>query len=112
MSEPVKFVDLTITDTRVHAVVLLLMFISSIFSFVHLIPLDIVPAVTGVSMIMGMAYCICFILWAIVMWKYSSSPKDLMFINNNIMFFIVIPAMIAATAMNVTSIQNTRTLGV
>lgn len=82
----------------------------SVVSFAFLIPLDSVPAIAGVSIIFGVAYGISFILWSIVMWYYAQNTENLIWLNTHIMFLVVIPAMIASTAMNVTSIQNTRNL--
>jgi hypothetical protein len=94
----------------VHGVVLLCAVVVSITSFVLLIPLDTVPAVTGVSIILGLSYGISFIAWTVVMWWYSDKPENLVWLNTHLMFLVAIPATIAATAMNVTSIQNTRNL--
>lgn len=94
----------------VHAFVLLCVLALSITSFALLIPLDSVPAVTGVSIIIGLAYGISFIAWTIVMMYYSSKPESLVWLNTHVMFLVAIPATIAATAMNVTSIQNTRNI--
>jgi hypothetical protein len=84
----------------------------SVTSFALLIPLDSVPAVTGVSIITGVAYALSFLGWVVVMWYYSKpeNTSKLVWINTHLMFLIVIPTTIAATAMNVTSIQNTRNL--
>ena len=69
----------------------------SIVSYAFLIPLDSVPAVTGVSIIIGIAYS-------------NTTNSPLTWLNTHLMFLIVIPATIGATAMNVTAIQNTRNL--
>jgi hypothetical protein len=84
----------------------------AIASFALLIPLDSVPAVSGVSLIMGIAYGISLLLWLIVIVYYTNFPdnQNLVWLNTNLMFFVVLPATIGATAMNVTSIQNTRNL--
>ncbi len=94
----------------VHAFVLVCVIALSITSFALLIPLDSVPAVTGVSIIIGLAYGISFIAWTIVMWYYASKPENLIWLNTHVLFLVAIPATIAATAMNVTSIQNTRNM--
>lgn len=94
----------------VHAGVLVAMFVVSVTSFALLIPLDTVPAVTGVSIIIGVSYGISFIAWTVVMWYFARKPEHLVWLNTHLMFLIAIPATIAATAMNVTSIQNTRNL--
>jgi hypothetical protein len=84
----------------------------SVVSYAFLIPLDSVPAVAGVSILFGVAYGISFLLWTIVMRYYAtqSTTSMLDMLNTHILFLVVIPATIAATAMNVTSIQNTRNL--
>lgn len=84
----------------------------SIVSYAFLIPLDSVPAIAGVSIIFGVAYGICLILWTIVMTYYATKSQTSMLdmLNTHIIFLVVLPATIAATAMNVTSIQNTRNL--
>lgn len=82
----------------------------ALVSFALLIPLDSVPAVTGVSIIIGISYSISAILWLIVMNLYGKEPNNLIWINTSLMFLVVLPATIGATAMNVTAIQNTRNL--
>jgi predicted tellurium resistance membrane protein TerC len=94
----------------VHAGVIGVGVMVSIVSFAFLIPLDSVPAVTGVTIIMAVAYCISVLLWLIVVKYYSSNMENLVWLNTNIMFLIVLPATIGATAMNVTAVQNTRNL--
>jgi hypothetical protein len=104
------FFEMSSINMWVHAFVLLCVLALSITSFALLIPLDSVPAVTGVSIIIGLAYGISFIAWTIVMWYYSSKPENLIWLNTHVLFLVAIPATIAATAMNVTSIQNTRNI--
>jgi hypothetical protein len=85
----------------------------AIVSFAFLIPLDSVPAVTGVSIIMAVTYGISVVLWSIVLSLYSSgadSDKNLIWLLTHMMFLVVLPATISATAMNVTAVQNTRNL--
>lgn len=84
--------------------------IVAIVSFAFLIPLDSVPAVTGVTIIMAIAYAISVILWIITLKYYAGNSQNLVWLNTHLMFLVVMPATIAATAMNVTSIQNTRNL--
>ena len=84
--------------------------IVAIVSFAFLIPLDSVPAVTGVTIIMAIAYAISVILWIITLKYYAGNAQNLVWLNTHLMFLVVMPATIAATAMNVTSIQNTRNL--
>jgi hypothetical protein len=84
--------------------------IVALVSFAFLIPLDSVPAVTGVSIIMAVAYAISVAIWLIVLRFYSGNEKNLVWLNTHLMFLIVLPATIGATAMNVTAVQNTRNL--
>jgi hypothetical protein len=94
----------------IHGGVVLAAAAIAITSFALLIPLDSVPAVTGVTIILTISYCIAFIAWAIVMYYYSKRTEDLVWLNTHLLFLVVLPATVAATAMNVTSIQNTRNL--
>jgi hypothetical protein len=82
----------------------------ALVSFAFLIPLDSVPAVTGVSIIFGVAYGISLLLWLIIMNFYAKDKDNLLWMNTAIMFLVVLPTTIGATAMNVTAIQNTRNL--
>lgn len=84
--------------------------IVTVVSFAFLIPLDSVPAVQGVSIIMCVSYSISVLLWLIVMYFYANDFNNMVWLNTHILFLIVIPATIGATAMNVTAIQNTRNL--
>ena len=82
----------------------------AIVSFALLIPLDSVPAVTGVSIIMGIAYGLSVLAWVLVMTYYAHNEQNLVWLNTHLMFLVVLPATIGATAMNVTTVQNTRNL--
>jgi len=96
-----------------HVAVILVASIISIVSFALLLPLDSVAAVTGVSIIMGVAYGIALLIWLCVIVYYTQTKADasnLLWLNTNLMFLVVLPATIGATAMNVTAIQNTRNL--
>ena len=84
--------------------------IVALVSFAFLIPLDSVPAVTGVSIILAVTYCISILVWLIVLTCYAKDATNLVWLNTHLMFLVVLPATIGATAMNVTSIQNTRNL--
>jgi hypothetical protein len=84
--------------------------IVAIVSFAFLIPLDSVPAITGVSIILGLAYAIAIVAWVIVLTWYAKDPAHLVWLNTHLIFLVLLPATIAATAMNVTSVQNTRNL--
>jgi hypothetical protein len=75
-----------------------------------LIPLDSVPAVTGVSIIIAISYAISVLAWLVVLYFYSGNEKNLVWLNTHLMFLVVLPATIGATAMNVTAVQNTRNL--
>lgn len=81
-------------------------------SFGTLVPLDSVAAVTGISIIIGVSYGIAFLLWVIVIVYYSRSedPMALTWINTHMIFLVLLPGVIGATAMNVVSVQNTRNL--
>ena len=82
----------------------------ALVSFAFLIPLDSVPAVTGVSIILAIAYCISVLMWLIVLKYYSGNEKNLIWLNTHLIWMVVLPATIGASAMNVTAIQNTRNL--
>ena len=84
--------------------------IVALVSFAFLIPLDSVPAVTGVSILLAVSYCISILIWLIIMTYYAKDDKNLVWLNTHLMFLVILPATIGATAMNVTSIQNTRNL--
>lgn len=81
-------------------------------SFGTLMPLDSVAAVSGISIIIGVSYGIALILWAIAMIYYSKAddPMALTWINTHMIFLVLLPGMIGATAMNVVTVQNTRNL--
>jgi hypothetical protein len=82
----------------------------SIVAFALLIPLDSVPAASGVTIIMGVAYGLSALCWVTVMALYARNTESLTWLNTHLIFLVLLPATIAATAMNVTSIQNTRNL--
>jgi hypothetical protein len=82
----------------------------AIVSFAFLIPLDSVQAVSGVTVIMAIAYGLSLLAWVSVMAYYAKDPTNLVWLNTHLMFLVVLPATIGATAMNVTAIQNTRNL--
>ena len=94
----------------VSAIVVLFGAIVAIVAFALLIPLDSVPAASGVTIIMGVAYALSVVAWIAVMTLYARQTENLTWLNTHLMFLVVLPATIAATAMNVTSIQNTRNL--
>jgi len=82
----------------------------ALVSFAFLIPLDSVPAVTGVSIILAIAYCLSVLMWLVVLKFYSGNEKNLVWLNTHLIWLVVLPATIGASAMNVTAIQNTRNL--
>lgn len=91
--------------------------IVSIVSFVFLIPLESVPAVAGVSILFAISYGISVVAWMIVVGMYAVPGKDalekttwLAWLNTNLIFLVLLPTTVCATAMNVTAIQNTRNL--
>jgi hypothetical protein len=94
----------------VHGGVVLVAAIVAIVSFAFLIPLDTVQAVTGVSIIMAISYGIAFLAWLIIIYKYANNESNLVWLNTHLIFLVILPATIAATAMNVTAVQNTRNL--
>jgi hypothetical protein len=111
-AESLRSVLANTTDFNVyaHGAVFVCGAIIALVSFAFLIPLDSVPAVTGVSIIMAVAYSISVIAWLIVVGWYAGNEKNLVWLNTHLMFLIVLPATIGATAMNVTAVQNTRNL--
>lgn len=94
----------------VHGGVIAVGALVAIVSFAFLIPLDSVPAVTGVSIILGIAYGISLLAWLVVLKFYSGKAENLAWLNTHLIFLVLLPATVAATAMNVTAIQNTRNL--
>lgn len=84
-----------------------------IMSVATLIPLDSVPAVTGVTIITAVAYAISIMFWLIAVFyfgKGEAGTANLTWLNTHLLLLVVFPATIAATAMNVTTVQNTRNL--
>lgn len=94
----------------ISAIVVIFGSIVAVVAFALLIPLDSVPAASGVTIIMGIAYALSVVAWITVMALYAKNTESLTWLNTHMMFLVVLPATIAATAMNVTSIQNTRNL--
>lgn len=84
--------------------------IVSIVAFALLIPLDSVQAASGVTIIMGVAYALSALIWVLIMIFYSRNTESLTWLNTHLICLVLLPATIAATAMNVTSVQNTRNL--
>jgi len=90
--------------------VILVAALVAIISFAFLIPLDSVPAVSGVTIILCVTYGISLLAWLTVMWCYARNSEQLIWLNTHLMFLVILPATIGATAMNVTTVQNTRNL--
>jgi hypothetical protein len=105
-----EFMNSPVGNMVVTGGVVLVGAIVSIVSFALLIPLDSVPAASGVTVIMGVAYGLSALAWVTVMALYAKNTESLTWLNTHLMFLVILPATIAATAMNVTSIQNTRNL--
>lgn len=93
-----------------YGVVLAVAVTIAVTSFALLIPLDTIQSVTGVSIILAVAYVLSIVAWVIVMYYYAKDTQALQWLNTHVLFLVVLPATIGATAMNVTSIQNTRNL--
>lgn len=102
--------DMSTLNFWIHAGVILTGAIVAITTFALLIPLDSVPAATGVTIILSVAYALSVIMWVGALWLYARDPTQLAWLNTHMMFLIVLPATIGATAMCVTSVQNTRNL--
>jgi hypothetical protein len=99
------------TNLLIQGGVILVAAAVGIVSFGFLIPLDSVPAVTGVSIILAVAYGLSLLAWVIVLKYYAKdSASPLTWLNTHLMFLVALPATIGATAMNVTAVQNTRNL--
>jgi predicted tellurium resistance membrane protein TerC len=104
------FAELSNVNFWIHAGVILTGAIVAITTFALLIPLDSVPAATGVTIILSVAYALSILMWVGAIALYSQNPEQLTWLNTHILFLIVLPATIGATAMSVTSVQNTRNL--
>jgi hypothetical protein len=102
----------TLWRMGINALVVVTGAIVAIVSFAFLTPLDSVPAATGVTIILAVSYALSVVAWVIVMYYYTQHDKaeNLIWLITHVMFLVVFPATIAATAMNVTAIQNTRNL--
>lgn len=87
---------------------ILTMVILSILSFVILVPMNSIPAMTGISIIISVSYMISFLLWILITYFISDADRSLYLISA--VFLIAVPATISATAMNVVTIQNTTNL--
>jgi hypothetical protein len=97
----------------VHASVITIAVAVSIISFALLIPLESVQAASAVTIITACAYSISFAAWLLVLGWYSRPERqinELVWLNNNLLFLVILPTVIGATAMNVSAVQNTRNL--
>jgi hypothetical protein len=94
----------------IQVVVVGIALIVGIVSFALLIPLDSIQSVTGVTIILSVAYCLSLLAWVIAVAYYSKKPEELQWLNTHLIFLVLLPATIGATAMNVTTVQNTRNL--
>ena len=100
-------------DNLPYAGAVLTLSIVGVMSVATLIPLDSVPAVTGVTIITAVAYAISVIVWLAAVFYFGKGPaaeSNLTWLNTHLLLLVVFPATIAATAMNVTTVQNTRNL--
>jgi hypothetical protein len=89
------------------------MFIVGVMSVSTLIPLDSVPAVSGVTIITAIAYATSIVMWLVAILYFGTGPdatERLTWLNTHLLWLVVFPTTIAATAMNVTTVQNTRNL--
>lgn len=105
-----QFSDMSTLNFWIHTGVVLTGVIVAITTFALLIPLDSVPAATGVTIILSVAYALSILMWVGALAFYARDPAQLTWLNTHILFLIVLPATIGATAMSVTSVQNTRNL--
>ena len=95
----------------INGVVIAIGMVIAITSFALLVPLDSVNVVTGVTIITAVAYALSFLAWMIVLvWYRNDDGKSLIWLLTHMMFLIMLPATISATAMNVTTVQNTRNM--
>lgn len=101
---------LTKTSIAVYIGVVVIGTIIAVVSYAFLIPLDSTSVVTGTAIILGVAYALSILALVIVMVYYSKQPETLMWINTFMMFLVVLPTSIGATALCVTSVQNARNL--
>jgi hypothetical protein len=98
----------------VYVLSIVALFIIGIMSVTALIPLDSVPAVSGVTIITAIAYAFSVIVWLMAVFfigrRGDGGDSGLTWLNTHLLLLVVFPATIAATAMNVTAVQNTRNL--
>lgn len=104
--------DPSVVNWFVNAFVVVTGAIVAIVSFALLIPLDSIQAISGVTIILSVSYALSVIAWVTVMYYYSQPDhaQNLVWLLTHVVFLVMFPATIAATAMNVTAVQNTRNL--
>lgn len=105
-----EFVNSPNGNMLVTGLVVLVGAIVSVVAFVLLIPLESSTVATGVSIIIGVSYALAALMWVTVMVFYSRNTESLIWLNTHLIFLVLLPATIAATAMNVASVQNTRNM--
>jgi len=102
--------EMNTTNVIVYAMVIGVAVIVSMVSFVLLMPLDGIQAVQGVTVILGVSYGLAIVAWLIVMSFNRGSTDALAWLNTHLMFLVVLPTVLGATAMNVSAVQNARNL--
>lgn len=86
------------------------MLIIMIVGFVVLIPLETVIVEAAVGMNLVIWVCILMMVWLMVRSVYKDDSVALAWLTTHILFLVVLPLTIAATAMNVITVQNTRNI--
>jgi phosphoglycerol transferase MdoB-like AlkP superfamily enzyme len=104
------FADMTTLNFWINVLVVGIGLIVAVTSFALLLPLDSVAAVSGVSVIISVAFGLSLLAWVTAVAYYSRDPQQLTWLNTHLIFLVLLPTVISATAMNVTAIQNTRNL--
>jgi len=79
-------------------------------AFTTIIPLESVIAEGANVNNLVLWLCVALMLWFVVLAMYAGpeNKSALIWLNTHIMFLVVLPLTIAATAMNAVTIQNTR----
>jgi hypothetical protein len=100
----------SLSNMLINALVVVTGAIVAIVSFALLIPLNDVTTITGVTIILAVSYALSVIAWVTIMYYYSQPGRseNLVWLLTHVVFLVMFPATIAATAMNVTAVQNTR----
>jgi hypothetical protein len=108
-----EFIKSSLAQYGVYGLSIGALFVIGVMSVSALIPLDSVPAVTGVTIITAVAYAFSIIVWLLAIFtigRGEGGEGRLTWLNTHLLLLVVFPATIAATAMNVTAVQNTRNL--